>query len=52
MQIFYFRKNTLKWMIAIVVIVILAFIIWRIFGMDSQQSQGTLMVAQLNTILN
>jgi len=52
MQIFYIRKSTVKWVIAIAVVIILAIIIWRIFGLDAQQSQNTLMVAQIDRIIN
>ncbi len=52
MQIFYIRKSTVKWVIAVVVAIILAIIIWKIFALDAQQSQDTLMVAQLVRIIN
>lgn len=52
MRIFYFRKNMLKWVVAIVVVIILAIILWRVFGLDAHQSQSTLMVAQINRIIN
>jgi len=52
MQIFYFRKNTLKWVVAILVVIILAVILWRVFGMDMQQSESTLMVAQIDRMIN
>jgi uncharacterized protein YpmB len=47
MQIFYFRKNTLKWLIAIIAVIIIAVLLSWIFGSDAQQSQSTLMVAQI-----
>lgn len=52
MQIFYIRKSTVRWVIAVVVAIILAIIIWKIFALDAQQSQDTLMVAQLVRIIN
>lgn len=47
MQIFYFRKNTLKWLVAVIAVIVIAFVLWWIFGTDAQQSQSTLMVAQI-----
>jgi len=52
MQIFYIRKSTVRWVIAIVVAIILAITIWKILGLDAQQSQNTLMVAQIDRIIN
>ena len=52
MQIFYFRKSTLKWVVAIVTIIILAIILWRVFGLETHQSQSTLMVAQIDRMIN
>ncbi|NLJ41057.1 MAG: hypothetical protein GX352_05530 [Clostridiales bacterium] len=47
MQIFYFRKKRIKWVVAVIVIVVLGFIIWRLLGAGSQQSEETLMIAHI-----
>ncbi|MFY9176779.1 MAG: hypothetical protein WBI74_10075 [Caldicoprobacterales bacterium] len=52
MQIFYIRKRTVRWLITILVVIVLAIILWRMFGLDAQQSQNTLMVAQIDRIIN
>ncbi|NLI61043.1 MAG: hypothetical protein GX375_06385 [Clostridiales bacterium] len=52
MQIFYFRKKTLRWLVTIVVVIILAIILWRIFGLNTQQAKSTLIVAQIDRMIN
>lgn len=52
MQIFYFRKNTFKWVILVAVIVIISIILFWAFGTRGQQSESTLMITQMKKIFH